>query len=374
MDIRTLLLIFLPSLLSAQPCETIDENYTIIHSRTNNKPSVLIDVKIDKTFVGSARELMNDVIEIYGGIGIEVKVNSYSNANIKGSSSQIINQLRNKADATILLTGQGNGGRAAKTGLLCDPKSVCFSGQNMSVYTAAHELGHLFGAQHTHACSWNGNNTAIDGCGYNAGYTGCPEDDPYKGTIMSYCHVRPVGIELKFHPQVAKRMYNFIQSSCQDNCVQCDADVKVKAKIILEGYGRVSTMPNFAVDIVKINSRSKDGKVLDVKYGYVGLNGDLLDTSGEEGIYLKKAMHNNITIHHRNHLDIMFDYDGSDHTYKMLAGDFDGNGIVDLKDFKILRSEFNKTGYLVSDANGDGLVNIADFMLWVKNRLKSNIL
>jgi hypothetical protein len=25
-------------------------------------------------------------------------------------------------------------------------------------------LGHLFGSQHTHACVWNGNNTAIDGC------------------------------------------------------------------------------------------------------------------------------------------------------------------------------------------------------------------
>lgn len=33
-----------------------------------------------------------------------------------------------------------------------------------SAYVVTHEFGHLFGSRHTHACVWNGDNTAIDGC------------------------------------------------------------------------------------------------------------------------------------------------------------------------------------------------------------------
>ena len=56
-----------------------------------------------------------------------------------------------------------------------------------------HEQGHLMGSRHTHACVWNGNNTAIDGCGPAAGYgyegscSGAPIPSG-GGTIMSYCH------------------------------------------------------------------------------------------------------------------------------------------------------------------------------------------
>ena len=50
----------------------------------------------------------------------------------------------------------------------------CFSGiqssyANVPTYSwtvevFTHEMGHLMGSRHTHACVWNGNNTAIDGC------------------------------------------------------------------------------------------------------------------------------------------------------------------------------------------------------------------
>ena len=59
-----------------------------------------------------------------------------------------------------------------------------------TVDVIAHELGHLFGSQHTHACVWNGNNTAIDGCYTTEGNCGNP-GEPNKGTIMSYCHLGP---------------------------------------------------------------------------------------------------------------------------------------------------------------------------------------
>jgi hypothetical protein len=65
------------------------------------------------------------------------------------------------------------------------------------------------GSRHTHACAWNGNNTAIDNCGPTAGYayegscSGAPTPSN-GGTIMSYCHlVGSVGINFSngFGPQ-----------------------------------------------------------------------------------------------------------------------------------------------------------------------------
>ena len=85
-----------------------------------------------------------------------------------------------------------------------------------------HELGHLMGSPHTHACAWNGNNTPIDGCGSEAGYPeqGCSLIGPIpssiiKGTIMSYCHlISGVGISFAngFGLQPATLMANTINS------------------------------------------------------------------------------------------------------------------------------------------------------------------
>jgi hypothetical protein len=76
-----------------------------------------------------------------------------------------------------------------------------FPNYSWSVFVVAHEFGHLFGSRHTHACVWNGNNTAIDGCGVcmespdpdadpitcnNCPRLGVPQNG---GTIMSYCHL-----------------------------------------------------------------------------------------------------------------------------------------------------------------------------------------
>jgi len=78
-----------------------------------------------------------------------------------------------------------------------------------SVFVFTHELGHSMGSQHTHACVWNGNNTAIDGCGPAAGFpfegscSGAPVPSE-GGTIMSYCHLLPstgVNFSLGFGPQ-----------------------------------------------------------------------------------------------------------------------------------------------------------------------------
>ncbi len=67
-----------------------------------------------------------------------------------------------------------------------------------------HEMGHNYGSPHTHACVWNGNMTAIDGCYTVEGNCGNPGTPPAGGTIMSYCHLaQGVGINLAngFGPQ-----------------------------------------------------------------------------------------------------------------------------------------------------------------------------
>jgi hypothetical protein len=80
-----------------------------------------------------------------------------------------------------------------------------------TVEVLTHEIGHNLGSSHTHACVWNGNNTAIDGCGPTAGYSeGCTAALPTGGgTIMSYCHlVSGVGINFNngFGPQPGDRI------------------------------------------------------------------------------------------------------------------------------------------------------------------------
>ena len=108
-----------------------------------------------------------------------------------------------------------------------------------NVYVVAHEFGHSLGSRHTHACAWNGNNTAIDGC---AGFTevGCPVPGipASGGTIMSYCHIQSVGINFLsgFGPQPAAVIINTINSAaCLNSCVACPANLVVTTNVAAPG-------------------------------------------------------------------------------------------------------------------------------------------
>lgn len=72
----------------------------------------------------------------------------------------------------------------------------------------AHELGHNFGANHTHAYC-----PPLDHCSSNcSGTTACSQ-----GTLMSYCHLCAGGmnnIQLVFHPVVADVMRGAVNASC----------------------------------------------------------------------------------------------------------------------------------------------------------------
>lgn len=91
-----------------------------------------------------------------------------------------------------------------------------------SVLVMAHEFGHLFGSYHTHACAWNGNNTAIDGC-VEPENNACsrPPIPANGGTIMSYCHQQAVGINfnLGFGLQPGNVIRNSVATSTSLNSI-----------------------------------------------------------------------------------------------------------------------------------------------------------
>ena len=157
------------------------------------------------------------------------------------STSILLNQFRDylssyNGDLAQLLTFKSvGGGRAYYDGLCGTPNwSTSVSGlyttevikQNYSwnVLVMAHEFGHSLNSHHTHDCVWNGNNTAIDGCGPTAGYpTNCAVAPlPVEGTIMSYCHVvGSVGVNLNlgFGIQPGNIIRNYVaNASCLTGC------------------------------------------------------------------------------------------------------------------------------------------------------------
>lgn len=98
-----------------------------------------------------------------------------------------------------------------------------------TILASTHEMGHALGSPHTHSCAWNGNNTAIDGCG-PAGDAdeGCDGPiPPNGGTIMSYCHLVSVGTNLSngFGLQPAQLIRNIVDSrpclgsDCINSCI-----------------------------------------------------------------------------------------------------------------------------------------------------------
>lgn len=131
--------------------------------------------------------------------------------------------------ANLLSTRNLGGGIAQGFSGLCNKQQAHCTSQIYTTYSffptyswtimvITHEMGHLMGSRHTHACVWNGNNTAIDGCsGATEGGCTLPGNPSNGGTIMSYCHLQSVGINfnLGFGPQPgALLLNNFNNATC----------------------------------------------------------------------------------------------------------------------------------------------------------------
>ncbi len=190
--------------------------------------------------------LFNQVATLYQNENIttsisQIKVWNTNDPYTGSNTGSLLTQFQNNistfnGDLGQLLTFRSvGGGRAAGFSGLCNsnpdnslsvagvtPSVVNVPTYSWNVMVVTHELGHLFGSRHTHACVWNGNNTAIDGCsGYTEGSCPLPGIPSGGGTIMSYCHSQSVGINfsLGFGPQPGNVIRNNVaNASCLSVC------------------------------------------------------------------------------------------------------------------------------------------------------------
>ena len=209
------------------------------------------DVFFDKGSVTAAAQHLaanfNEVAILYAGIDVSLNISEILvwdeiSPYFGTSSSAMLTQFQSQrtsfnGDLAQLISYQASGGIAVLDGL-CHPFNAArmsFSSihpnfaavpiYSWTTMVISHELGHLLGSQHTHACVWNGNNTAIDGCaGLTEGLCGTPGIPVNGGTIMSYCHLRPSGInfDFGFGPQPSAVIANRVASA--QGCVQAVCD------------------------------------------------------------------------------------------------------------------------------------------------------
>lgn len=131
----------------------------------------------------------------------------------------------------IGINDNSGGGIAATIEGICSTDNYSYAGvdfaySNVPTYSwtvmvMTHEHGHVLGSRHTHACVWNGNNTAIDGCaGFVEGNCTQPGSPAEGGTIMSYCHFTTgINLSLGFGSQPKTVIINNINSK---DCLSSD--------------------------------------------------------------------------------------------------------------------------------------------------------
>lgn len=176
-------------------------------------------------------------------------------------------------DLGHLVEMQNYGGLASGFEGICPPNSdvsLCYSGltgtnvPNVPIYSwnvmvITHEMGHLMGSRHTHACVWNGNNTAIDGCaGATEGGCPLPGNPSNGGTIMSYCHLQGVGINFNegFGPQPTAVILNNINAA--GNCLDDEGSLNPPTAVCKTHVVTLDTNGEATIVIADIEGGSFD--------------------------------------------------------------------------------------------------------------------
>ena len=136
-----------------------------------------------------ALNLFNQVALQFNKVGVPIRISELlihttSDPYVSfASSSDVLYEFRRiksnegfNGRLAHFLSGRGLGGGVAFLNSLCSTFSnyavsgnlsgnvVSYPNYSWNVMVISQELGHNFGSPHTQSCSWNGNNTAIDGC------------------------------------------------------------------------------------------------------------------------------------------------------------------------------------------------------------------
>lgn len=204
------------------------------------------DIYLDKGSVEATQRyitaVFNETSTLYANEGIKLNLaqlyvwnttSPYSAYDAYGLLAQFKSKRAGliQGEAGLLLSYKGGGGIAVVDGV-CDVFNLGYAGigksynaapaYSFTVMVLTHELGHILGSHHTHACVWNGNSTAIDGCpGFTDGGCVTPAIPRQGGTMMSYCHITQYGINfaLGFGPQPGNLIRNRIATApCMSGC------------------------------------------------------------------------------------------------------------------------------------------------------------
>lgn len=248
---------------------------------------------------GSVEEVENYIISVFNQVAIiylneninidisEIKVwttnkeSTYPYYNITDTST-LLSKFKTQVNVLNANLGQlvssshlmPYGGIAAGFNGLCNSNSdnsLSVSGSlqylhtypnySRSVEIISHEFGHLLSSRHTHACVWNGNNTAIDGCGSIEGSCPDPGDPPpYEGTIMSYCN--PVRLSNGFGIQPGNKIRNYVANAscldvCDDDCLPTKQIIEpITSPITIQTKYLIRTEAEISDDI-DVNFKSK---------------------------------------------------------------------------------------------------------------------
>lgn len=171
-----------------------------------------------------------------------------------GSTAAVLNAFRTNKGVNFpgqlahFLTTRNIGGGIAYLDVICSKQfafgvsAITNTYQNVPTYSwsvevLTHELGHNLGAWHTQSCNWPGG--PIDNCVQPEGNC-APGPTPVNGgTIMSYCHLTPIGINFNhgFGPLPRNRIQARIAAAA---CVNASANANAPANLQSANVGSTS--------------------------------------------------------------------------------------------------------------------------------------